>query len=42
LYAAIYLAMGRLPVFIGGEHTITFGAAKNLRSRFAVVSFDAI
>jgi agmatinase len=30
-----------VPVFIGGEHTITFGAAKNLRSRFAVVSFDA-
>lgn len=32
---------GKMPVFIGGEHTITFGAAKNLRSRFAVVSFDA-
>jgi agmatinase len=35
------LSNGKVPVFIGGEHTITFGAAKNLRSRFAVVSFDA-
>lgn len=35
------LNSGKVPVFIGGEHTITFGAAKSLRSRLAVVSFDA-
>lgn len=35
------LNSGKVPVFIGGEHTITFGAAKSIRSRFAVVSFDA-
>jgi agmatinase len=32
---------GKVPVFIGGEHTITFGAVKSLHSKFAVLSFDA-
>jgi agmatinase len=38
------LAAGKIPVTIGGEHTITFGIAKGLgrkASRTAIVSFDA-
>jgi agmatinase len=38
------LEKGKIPVFIGGEHTITFGAVKGLGpkiSKTAVISFDA-
>jgi agmatinase len=38
------LAAGKIPVTIGGEHTITFGIVKGLgrkASRTAIVSFDA-
>ncbi len=31
----------KTPVYIGGEHTITLGAAKGTRGDFAVLSFDA-
>jgi agmatinase len=32
---------GKIPVFIGGEHTITLGVARSLDKNVAVVSFDA-
>ena len=32
---------GKVPVFIGGEHTITLGVARSLGKNVAVVSFDA-
>lgn len=32
---------GKKPIIIGGEHTITFGAVKSIKSDFALVSFDA-
>jgi agmatinase len=32
---------GKIPVFIGGEHTITLGVARSLDENVAVVSFDA-
>ena len=32
---------GKIPVFIGGEHTITLGVARSLGKNVAVVSFDA-
>ncbi len=32
---------GKLPVTIGGEHTITFGALKGMSPNIAVISFDA-
>ncbi|PVX25573.1 MAG: agmatinase [Candidatus Bathyarchaeum sp.] len=32
---------GKVPVFIGGEHTITLGVARSLGEDVAVVSFDA-
>ena len=38
------LEAGKMPVMIGGEHTITLGAAKGLgskASRTAIISFDA-
>jgi agmatinase len=38
------LAAGKLPVALGGEHTVTLGAAKGLGARVAktaIVSFDA-
>ncbi|MEM1515062.1 MAG: agmatinase [Candidatus Bathyarchaeia archaeon] len=35
------LKEGKIPVIIGGEHTITFGAAKSIEEDFALVSFDA-
>jgi len=31
----------KLPVLIGGEHTITLGAAKGINENIAIVSFDA-
>ncbi len=31
----------KIPVFIGGEHTITLGIMRSLNSKVAVVSFDA-
>ena len=31
----------KIPVFIGGEHTITLGATKSLTNDVAIVSFDA-
>lgn len=31
----------KIPVFIGGEHTITLGVAKNFDENVALVSFDA-
>jgi agmatinase len=31
----------KVPVFIGGEHTITLGAIRSLKENVAVVSFDA-
>ncbi len=38
------LAAGKVPVALGGEHTVTLGAAKGLGARAAktaIVSFDA-
>jgi len=35
------LAARKLPVFIGGEHTITLGAVRAIGKNSAVVSFDA-
>ncbi|MBS7641111.1 MAG: agmatinase [Candidatus Bathyarchaeia archaeon] len=35
------LEEGKMPVMIGGEHTITFGAAKGINGNFAIISFDA-
>jgi len=35
------LETGKLPVFIGGEHTITLGAMRAVGKNAAVVSFDA-
>ncbi|MEM1585948.1 MAG: agmatinase [Candidatus Bathyarchaeia archaeon] len=35
------LEKNKMPVMIGGEHTITFGAAKGIEGDFALVSFDA-
>lgn len=35
------LKEGKMPVIMGGEHTITFGAAKSVGSDLAIVSFDA-
>jgi len=35
------LKIGKTPVFIGGEHTITLGAVKGVHKDFAVLSFDA-
>ena len=32
---------GKIPVFIGGEHTITLGVARSLGKNIAIVSFDA-
>lgn len=32
---------GKVPVIIGGEHTITLGAARSIEGDFAIVSFDA-
>lgn len=32
---------GKVPVFIGGEHTITLGVVRSLEEKVAVVSFDA-
>jgi agmatinase len=32
---------GKIPVFIGGEHTITLGVVRSLDKNVAVVSFDA-
>jgi agmatinase len=32
---------GKVPVFIGGEHTITLGVAQSLSKNIAIVSFDA-
>jgi len=32
---------GKMPVIIGGEHTITFGAVKSVGGNFTLVSFDA-
>jgi agmatinase len=32
---------GKIPVFIGGEHTITLGVVRSLDKNIAVVSFDA-
>jgi agmatinase len=32
---------GKVPVFIGGEHTITLGVARSLGKNIAIVSFDA-
>ncbi|MEM2431167.1 MAG: agmatinase [Candidatus Bathyarchaeia archaeon] len=32
---------GKIPIIIGGEHTITFGAAKSIDGDFILVSFDA-
>jgi agmatinase len=32
---------GKIPVFIGGEHTITLGVARSLGKNVAMVSFDA-
>jgi agmatinase len=34
-------AAGKVPVFIGGEHTITLGVAQSLNKDIAIVSFDA-
>ncbi len=37
-------AMGRIPVLLGGEHTVTYGALKALRDAgetFGVIQFDA-
>ncbi len=31
----------KMPVIIGGEHTITFGAAKSIKGDLTIVSFDA-
>ena len=35
------LAAGKMPVCIGGEHTITLGAVQSLPSETGVISFDA-
>jgi agmatinase len=35
------LDVGKTPVVIGGEHTITFGVARSLPPSCAVISFDA-
>ncbi len=35
------LSAGKVPVFIGGEHTITLGPARSLPKSTGVVSFDA-
>lgn len=32
---------GKIPVLIGGEHTVTFGAVKSVGAELALVSFDA-
>jgi agmatinase len=32
---------GKIPVFIGGEHTLTLGAVKGIRGNVTVLSFDA-
>ena len=41
LVAQDILEEGKIPVFIGGEHTITLGVARSLGNDVAVVSFDA-
>jgi len=33
--------MNKMPIIIGGEHTITYGAIKNISSNIGVISFDA-
>jgi len=35
------LKHGKTPVLIGGEHTITLGAVRSLKSDFTLLSFDA-
>jgi len=35
------LKLGKMPVLIGGEHTITYGAAKALPHDSCIISFDA-
>lgn len=35
------LKHGKTPVLIGGEHTITLGAARSLKPDFTILSFDA-
>jgi len=32
---------GKMPIIIGGEHTITYGAVKAINGEFALISFDA-
>jgi len=35
------LKLNKTPVLIGGEHTITYGAVKNLSKNSCIISFDA-
>ncbi len=35
------LKLNKIPVLIGGEHTITYGAVKNLPENSCIISFDA-
>jgi len=35
------LEEGKIPIILGGEHTITYGAIKGINGEFALVSFDA-
>jgi len=35
------LKEGKIPVLIGGEHTLTLGSARSIREDFAVLCFDA-
>jgi len=35
------LKEGKMPVLIGGEHTLTLGSARSIRGDFAVLCFDA-
>lgn len=35
------IKMNKTPIIIGGEHTITYGAIKNLGKNIGIISFDA-
>ncbi|MEM1607199.1 MAG: agmatinase [Candidatus Bathyarchaeia archaeon] len=35
------IGMNKIPIIIGGEHTITLGASKSINGDFALISFDA-
>jgi len=41
LVAEDLMNSGKIPVFIGGEHTITLGAVKGIHKNLALLSFDA-